>query len=958
MKNIFLLGLFYAITFHLYAQENPLKVESYKLSNGLTVYLNMDRTMPMVHGMVAVKGGAKRDPKDATGIAHYFEHIMFKGTNEIGTINYQKEKLYLDSISKLYDDLGKTKDKEQRLSIQKEINRISIKAADYAIPNELDKIINGMGGKNVNAGTGYESILYYNSFPSNQIEKWIELYSHRFINPVFRLFQSELETVYEEKNMYADDLMNALFEKLLKEFYRNSPYGQQTILGTTEDLKNPSLSKMAEYFEKYYVANNMALVISGDFESEKIKPLIEEKFGKWRTGNIPEKLELKEAPFKGRELIKKRLSPIKIGIRGYRTVPKNHPDELGLELCSNLLSNRSSTGLLDQLRIDNKMMFAGMMNDIHEELGGTYVFFVPKIVGQSLKNAEKEVEIQLEKLRKGNFDKELLTAVKTEMKKHYESRIEDMRWRTYAIADAFLYGVKWEDYLNAPKNIDKLDKKDVVELVNKYFGSNYLAFHSKMGFPKKDKIDKPPYKPIKSKNTDQKSDYAKKIDALPVIEMAPRFINFNKDVFCTEISKGVKGYITPNPINNVFSLRLVFGKGNFKDPLVNQAAAMFDNSKPKDMEYKTFKRKLQMLGCSFYAYSNLHSTTINISGLEENLEESLKLINQFLNNISIEEKHLKKLVQDYKMELKFEAKEVRTKSNAISEYALFANNSKYLSRLSVKQVKSLTVNQLIDKMNEIIRHEYEVHYCGTKSAENFTNIYNKNMDVPKNLQAKNEYIEIGRTKYNENTILFLNDKKAIQSHINFMVEGNINDEHSLIKMAGFNDYLDGNMASIIFQEIREFRSLAYGSSGRYSPSFYRDKPGYFKGWLSTQADKTNEAIEVYTSILKEMPKKPERIDEVRKNLTLSINASQPMFRYKSMSVSRWMNQGYTDDPRKSRYDDYLDMEFNEILEFYEKNLKGKPWVIAIVGDQKRIDLDALKKYGNLKIVKKEDLFRK
>ena len=310
------------------------------------------------------------------------------------------------------------------------------------------------------------------------------------------------------------------------------------------------------------------------------------------------------------------------------------------------------------------------------------------------------------------------------------------------------------------------------------------------------------------------------------------------------------------------------------------------------------------------------------------------------------------------MELKFEAKEVRTKSNAISKYALYGKNSDYLSRLSVKEVKALTVNQLTDKMNDIVKHEYEVHYCGTKSAQNFTGLFNKNMDIPENLQAKTKYIELERTKYNENTIIFLNDKKAIQSHINFMVEGSVNDEQSLIKMTGFNDYLDGNMASIIFQEIREFRSLAYGSSGSYRPSFYRDKPGYFKGWLSTQADKTNEAIEVYTAILKDMPEKPERIDEVRINLTLSINARQPMFRYKSMSVARWINQGYTDDPRKSRYDDYLDMEFNEILEFYKKNLKEKPWVIAIVGDQNRIDLDALKKYGKLKIVKKEDLFKK
>ncbi|MDF1547694.1 MAG: insulinase family protein [Bacteroidales bacterium] len=958
MRNLFLIGLFCFISANIQAQDNPLNVETYQLSNGLTVYLNVDNTMPMVHGMVAVKGGAKRDPKDATGIAHYFEHILFKGTDEIGTINYTAEKVYLDSISNLYDDLGKTKDKEKRLEIQKEINRVSIKAADYAIPNELDKIINGMGGKNVNAGAGYESIVYYNSFPSNQIEKWLELYSHRFINPVFRLFQSELETVYEEKNLYADDPMDRMFEKFSAAFYKNSPYGQQTILGTTEDLKNPSLSKMAEYFKTYYVAKNMALVLSGDFDPEKIKPIISEKFGKWRSGEVPKDLALNESPFNGRELIKARLTPVKVGLLGFRTLPKNHPDELALELISNLLSNRSSTGLLDQLRTDNKLMFSGMMNDIHEELGGSFIFFVPKIVGQSLKKAEKEVARQLEKLRKGNFDDELLTAVKTEMKKQYETWVEDMRWRTYAISDAFLYGVKWEDYLNAPEKIDKITKADVVALSNKYFGDNYLVFYSKMGFPKKDKVGKPPYKPILPKNTDKKSEYAEKIEKMPVVEMEPKFIDFEKDVVCADIGNGVKAFITPNPINKIFSVRLVYGKGNYEDPIVSQAASMFDYASPEGMKYEDFKRQLQLLGCSFYAYSNLYSTTINISGLEEHLEASLKLMDQFLSKISVEEKQLKKLMQDYKMNLKFEDKDVNTKSNAITEYALYGNYSRYLSRLSVKEVKALTASELIAKMNDILNHQYVVHYCGTRNADDFVGIYKSSMIIPENLKAKSGVIEPKRTTYSQNTILFFDDKKAIQSHINFIVEGAINDEKSLIEMEGFNDYLGGSMSSIIFQEIREFRSLAYGSSGRYRPSFYRDKSGYFRGWLSTQADKTNEAIEVYCSLLKEMPQKPERIEEVRRNLTLSINASQPMLRYKSASVANWLEQGYQEDPRKSRYNDYLDMEFSEIMNFYNNNLKGKPWVIALVGDKSRIDMEALKKYGQVKIIEKGDLFKK
>jgi zinc protease len=958
MKILFLSGIFCLMASFVFAQDNPLKVETYQLKNGLTVYLNIDHTMPMVHGMVTVKGGGKRDPKDATGIAHYFEHIMFKGTDQIGTIGYAEEKPYLDSIRALYDDLGKTKDEKKRLEIQKEINRISLKAANYAIPNEFDKILNEMGGKNINAGTGEEMISYYNSFPSNQIDKWIDVYSHRFINPVFRLFQSELETVYEEKNMYADDLMQGMFEKFSAQFYKNSPYGQQTIIGTTEHLKNPSLSKMEEYFNTFYVAKNMALILSGDIDPVKIKPLLEEKFGAWRSGEKPKDLVLNEAPFKGKEVMKKRMTPIKVGLRGYRTIPRNHPDEIAFDICANLLSNSSSTGLLDQLRTDNKLLFAGMMNNNYTEIGGSYIFFVPKIVGQSLKRAEKNLEIQMDILLKGEFDDELLAAVKIEMKKQHEKSLEDMRSRTYAISDAFVHGVDWNEFLKTPEKIDKVTKEDIVKIANKYFGDNYLAFYSKMGFPKKDKIKKPPFKPVQPVNSDKKSDYAKKVEEMPIVEMNPKFIDFGKDVVITDIEKGVKAFITPNPINQVFSIALVFGKGDFQDPMVDKAAAMFGQASPTGMKFEEFKRKLQLLGCNLSAYAGLNSTTLNISGLEENLEASLKLINQFLKDISIEEKQLKKLAQDNKMELKYENKDISTIGDAVSQYALYGKNSSYLTRLSQKQIKDLSISTVLAKMKEIISYEYEVHYCGTKSADEFKNIFKQNIEIGSNLKPKNNVVEPERIARKENTILFLDDKKAIQSHIYFLVEGAVNNEQSLVEMEAFNDYLGGSMASIIFQEIREFRSLAYGSSGRYQASFYRDKPGYFKGWLSTQADKTNEAIEAYTQILSNMPEKPERIESIRKDLSLSINANQPMLRYKSMSVSKWLDQGYKDDPRKDRYAKYLSVNFDEILDFYNKNLKGRHWTIAIAGDKKRIDLEKLKKYGTVKIVKKEDLFTK
>lgn len=288
--------------------QSLLEVKTFTLDNGFTVWLNEDHTQTSVFGGIVVKAGAKDCP--GTGIPHYFEHILFKGTDKIGTTDYVSEKLYLDSIAQQYDTLAITKNKAKRKKIQKEINRLSIAAAEYAIPNEFNTLISQFGGSGLNAVTSYDYTFYYNSFNPQYIHQWLELYSERLIHPVFRLFQSELETVYEEKNMYEDSDYTLALQEATKRFFTPHPY-QYPIIGTTEHLKNPQLSEMQKYYEKYYVSENMALILSGDFNAEEVIPLIREKFSRIKAGKAP-KTEFTALPaFQGKETAEIRI-PIPI----------------------------------------------------------------------------------------------------------------------------------------------------------------------------------------------------------------------------------------------------------------------------------------------------------------------------------------------------------------------------------------------------------------------------------------------------------------------------------------------------------------------------------------------------------------------------------------------------------------------------------------------------------------------
>ncbi len=955
MKKLTSFILIVIFTATLFAQKNPLEVEQYKLKNGLTVFLNVDKSQPNVFGMVMVKGGSKRDPSDATGIAHYFEHIMFKGTDKLGTVDYKKEKVFLDSIEIMYDKLRATKDDTKREKIQLKINDLSVKAAQFAIPNEFDKVITKMGGKGINAFTSNELIAYHNYFPPDQFEKWAEVYSDRFIHPVFRLFQSELETVYEEKNMSMDNPFNKLIEEINTNIYKGHPY-QYPVLGTIYDLKNPSLRKMKEYFDTYYVANNMALILVGNFDPETVKPIIEKKFGIWRSGKIPQEPKYNIKKIKGRELVVKRYTPIRIGIMAFKTVAKGDKDELPLEIVNNLLSNTSQTGFLDKLYTDNKIMQAGIIPFQHYDMGNDLVFFIPKLIGQSMKKVEKMMLNEIEKVKKGEFSDQMLDAVKINLKKDFYKSLENPNWRGYYIMDAFMEGKKWNDMLKYPEEVDKITKEDVIRAAKKYYDNDYFVLYSKTGFPKKHKLEKPKYKPVISKNAESKSDFAEKIENMPVTPDKPRFIDFGKDVIYEDLADKVHYYFTPNKINDIFSIKIKFGIGTYEKPVLDQAVSYFNNLGTEKHDFTAFKKELQKAGADINAYVDDNYMIVSINGLEENFDATLKLANELLTQMKADDKQLKKLSREAAMNRKMEKKEPYNISDALYQYAIYGDKSDYLRRLTVSEIKKLKSQALINALKDAFSYEAEIHYVGKKNTDAVKNQILKNLIVNKNLIKTNSPVIYKRKNFKERTVYLLNDKKQIQSKIYFYQNGKIVKKEDIPKKSAFNEYFGGGMYSLVFQEVREFRSLAYSAWARYfSPPVFGYK-FWLKGSISCQSDKTPEALQIFDSLVTSMPEKPQRIDIIKEALEKSINALRPSFRNLSETVSQWQKLGYTDDPRKIFLPKYKKLTFSDIMNFYKNNLNKSPLIIMIAGDAERFDKEALKKYGKIIEVSKKDIF--
>ena len=959
LADIFLFILTGKVSAQQKATTSPLKISKYVLDNGLTVILNEDHSKPLVFGGVGVKAGSKNDPADHTGIAHYLEHMLFKGTEVMGTTDYEKEKPYLLRIYALYDSLGNTTDEASRKEIRKLINDQSLKAGEYAVPTEIDKLIKSIGGTGMNAFTQEEMTFFHNSFPPNQVEKWLELYSQRFINPVFRSFQSELEVVYEEKNRSMDNFAFPLIEKFLQNLYKKHPYGQQTTIGTIEHLKNPSLNAMYQFYKTYYVANNMVLVMCGDFKTDEVLPVIKEKFGKWKSGTIPQYPEYKEEPFKGREVVNVKMTPIKLGILGFRTVPNGNPDEIALDVCNKILSNSDQTGLLDKLVLDNKIMAAqnipiGQNNDY----GSSVFLFVPKILGQPLENAEALLMEQFAKLRKGEFDDWLLDAVKKNIYKEFEMSLEAFDSRTVLLATAFSQNRNIDDYLTYAQKINAITKDDVMKAAEKYYNQNYLILMSKMGFPKKEKIEKPGYEPIKPK-ADATSAYAENFMKIQAKEPVANFVDFKKDISVSELSKGVTLYYTNNPENDIYTLTIKFGVGKYKIPELQYAAELMNYAETKTKTLKEVKEAFQKIGCTYSFNCDDNYLTIDLDGIESELKSALYLLQDLITNPIVDKSKMKNIIDGEQTSRKLENADAPSVAQALLQFIRKKDRSTYLNRLSMKEIKALNADTLLVVFKKAMQYEVQLHYVG--SENDFTTaqeILSSSLEFGTNLKPSESPVVINDEVYPENTVYFVNRKDAVQSQVYFYIKG---EDYSIDKetqINAFNDYFGGGFSGLVIQEVREFRSLAYTAAASYSIPLLPQKRSSFIGYIGTQADKTVDAINVFDSLVINMPEKKDRIENIRNSLVQEAFANRPDFRDLSEKYIEWKLKGYNEDPAQYKLDAYKKLTFDDILNFYKTNIKGKPIVICIVGDEKRLKMADIAKFGKVVTLKESELYKK
>lgn len=951
--------MLFASCSNLFAAQNTkaLEVKEHKLKNGLTVWLNEDHSQPKVFGAVVVKAGAKDCPD--TGIAHYFEHMMFKGTDKIGTVDYDAEKTLLDSIALKYDELAATEDEAARSQIQKEINELSIRSSDYVIPNEFNRLISKYGGSGLNAATSYDATIYFNTFSPQYMSQWAEINSERLLNPVFRLFQSELETVYEEKNMYGDFIGGPVMDRLLARYFAPHPYAYP-IIGSTKNLKNPRLTEMRKFFEEYYVASNMGLILSGDFDTEAVLPVLEKTFSRIRPGEAPKHDIVALPPFKGKEKMKIKFPVplVKAMGMGFRGVPANHEDQVALAV--NMLNNANGTGFLDKLMVDRKIMASMAMNESMNEAGILAVAVIPKLMFQTYGGAEKLVWKEINRVKEGDFSDEIFNSLKQEQRRQYASNLENIDSRARIMMSLYSQGKSWEDYLQEVSGIDALTKEDVVRVARKYFSENYLCVTKTTGKYPKDNLTKPDFSPIVPKNSEASSEYAKQLEQLPVQEVKPRFIDFQKDVETVSLTPLATLYATANPVTDIFTLNLVYQVGTLEQPKLMHLANYLQFLGTDSLSFHEFRTRLQVLGSTISFDATDKQFFMRITGFDKHFKETVQLAGDFIRHVKADDKQIRQVINDAKVTEKAFFESSDNIANALLEKVKYGEQSRFLTKLSLSEVKKLKGKELLDAFVQVRQTECDLLYCGTLPVAQVREEIEASLPLKEITVAVNAPYHRDAKKYDKPTVYFMDMPTASQSIVYGYAKGEVTDDAWSRHAARlFSVYFGGDMSSLMFQEIREFRSLAYRVSGRYilPPHKLEGKAGEFVSMLSTQSDKTLDALGIMNSLIHEMPEKEERISTVKQSIVNQVNNDFPSFREVPEKVAGFRRNGFDNDPSEALLSGISDMDMKDIIRFYRHNVRLKPVVYVIVGNSRRIDMKQLETYGNVIRLRKKDIYK-
>ena len=939
--------------------NDPLGVREYTLDNGLKVFMSVYKDAPKIQTYIAVRAGSRNDPHETTGLAHYLEHMMFKGTQKLGTTNWEKEKVLIQKIEDLFEAYRMFDDPQTRAAIYHKIDSLSYEASKIAVANEYDKAMTAIGSTGTNAFTSNDYTMYVENIPNNQLETWCEIEADRFQNLVLRLFHTELETIYEEKNMSLTKDNRKVNDAMFAALFPHHPYGNQTTLGSQEHLKNPSMRNIRNFVATYYVPNNICISMAGDFDPDEAIKIIDKYWGNMKPGIVPELKFEREQPITS--VITKNVSGLDAEntVRAYRLDSGNGShDAMLADLLESVLNN-GKCGLID-LNINQQQRCMGAyagtytLNDY-----GAFMFGGQPMQGQTLEQVQALFDEQIALVKQGKFDDWMLEAAINNMKLSIMKRAESNNSRASQMAYAYVEHRNWGDVCNEINELSRVTKGEIVAFANRLFkDNNYVIINKLKGEPEPIlKVSKPPITPIEV-GRDNESAFLKEIKARQVKPIEPVFVDFSKDLKKSKLKNGAEVLYVQNVENKTFNLVYRFDFGYRAGQLgktIDLAADVLEYLGTAKYTPEQLQQEFYKLACNYSVNVGQENINISISGLSENMDKAMALVDEIITGVQPNEQALQMLVARI-LKGRENAKHNQQRCfSALGNYGIYGSDSPTLDQLSEAQLKGYTCQQLTDAMHDLMNYKHRVLYYGPESLESFkalanNHTYKMNKKAPANKKITPKAVS-------ENTVYFV-DYNANQTYMREHFRGEKFNTKNTPVMNIFNEYFGGSMNAIVFQEMREKRSLAYSAQSYYATP--GDKDGYFTNAaiIATQNDKLIDAMNAFNELFDQMPESEANFQMAKDAMISGIRTARTTKMGIINSYLNYEKMGY--DMKKSRaqilFEAYPKVTMQDIVNFNHKYIKGQKKVYMCLGKEADMDFNALAKFGKVKKLKLEDIF--
>ena len=938
-------------------EGDPMNTKMYTLPNGLKVFMTVNKEQPRIQTCIAVHAGSKHEPTETTGLAHYLEHMMFKGTENFGTVNYEAEKAELDKIRDLYEVYRKTTDEEQRKAIYHSIDSISYVASTYFIPNEYDKLMSHIGSKGTNAYTSYDQTVYVEDIPSNEIENWAKIQADRFKNMVLRGFHTELETVYEEYNRSLNNDGRKIIDVTAKALMPTHPYSH-SVIGYGEHLKNPSIKNIEDFFHTYYVPNNMAICLSGDFDPDYMIDVLTKYFGDMQPNPDLKMPEIEPQPELTkpveREILSSGAENILLAWR-FDGAASHQNDTL--DIISDIFYN-GQAGMLDlDLNLSQEVLGSYCFTFNNCDYSVFFMQGVP-LPGQSLESIRDLLLAEMDKLRKGDFSEDLIKAIVTEEKLNLQRALESNDQRATMFVDAYTNDVPWADQVGRIDRLGRITKQDVVDFANRHFSDNYACVFKRVGEDDGGTpVAKPAITPIQM-NRDTASTFAQEVLQSEVAPIEPVFVNLKEDI-SQQTVKGLPMLYRLNTLNDLFYLtfRYEMGEAGEDGKYLSLASTYLDYLGTDSLTAEQIQQQFHQLGCSMSMRVGKYTTTLTLSGLQENMSQALLLMQHVVDCAKSDS-----LTMD-----KFVAATLKSRSDVMQTFDLYNTQSRTMLKygldnaglfvLTDNEIAAASGDSLVARIHQLPHYEHRITYYGPMAQSELAATLDDMLFVPEVLVPVPQSKDISLSPVDEE-VCYVVPFKSTKSFIlnQFACNGTEWDADKLGVNSLFNEYFGGGMNSIVFQEMREKRSLCYSSYSLYVMPGSEEKCCYVMGNIQSQNDKMKECIDAFGELYSDMPQSETSFNVCKQGLITQLRTQRTTgtgYFDKFFTAERL---GIDYDTDSLLFEQVQTLGLQDIVDFKQQYMDGLHYRSVVIGDPASLDRSQLERLGKVVTVEPAKAF--